>query len=326
MISFKPFKQQHRPPKDSYYPRVAVVLGFYNGNKYLKEQVTSILEQRKVETHLFISDDCSPEHLDIDALDLKPDQQYRVYIGKQPDNKGFAKNFLLSATCIPPEFEYIAFSDQDDIWELDKLERAVSKMDAGDPKTPCLYCSQVTAFSTCETDTPFTFPKFQVEPSFRHALVQSIAPGCTMVLNQPAIELIKKAVFNVKSIPAHDWTCYQLVTGVGGQVFLDQVSKTRYRQHENNQIGANRGLQSLHEKLNRLRNKKLRHWNKENIELISMISEQLTHDNRKCFHHFTEASNSLRLLALLHLFKSKVYRATRLDTFALYIAALLGRA
>ena len=84
-------------------------------------------------------------------------------------------------------------------------------------------------------------PLFRRPPSFRNALVQSLAGGNTMVLNRPARDLVALASRRARFV-SHDWWAYLLVTGAGGAVHYSAKPLVRYRQHAHNLVGANTSL------------------------------------------------------------------------------------
>lgn len=105
-----------------YYTKsVQVVMSTYNGEKYLKEQIDSILSQEGVDVRLYIRDDGSSDRTtDI----LASYQEHKNVKIEKGNNLGFAKSFL-TALDECDEADYYAFSDQDDVWEKDKLSTAI---------------------------------------------------------------------------------------------------------------------------------------------------------------------------------------------------------
>lgn len=100
---------------------VQVVMSTYNGEKYLKEQIDSILSQEGVDVRLYIRDDGSSDRTtDI----LASYQEHKNVKIEKGNNLGFAKSFL-TALDECDEADYYAFSDQDDVWEKDKLSTAM---------------------------------------------------------------------------------------------------------------------------------------------------------------------------------------------------------
>jgi glycosyltransferase involved in cell wall biosynthesis len=103
----------------------------YNGEKYLKEQLFSIIEQKVKPKELVIVDDCSSDKtLDI-LYDLKSISGIEIKIIENKKNIGFRRSFIKGVN--NSSYEWICFSDQDDVWEIDKLfqlEKLINKCDS----------------------------------------------------------------------------------------------------------------------------------------------------------------------------------------------------
>ena len=108
---------------------VAVILGYFNGHTYIREQLKSILQQTHSKIHIYCCDDKSNIPLSIDSLQLNQDEVSKISIVNRSCNLGFTENFLNMLGSIPDKFEYIAFSDQDDIWYENKLEKAITALE-----------------------------------------------------------------------------------------------------------------------------------------------------------------------------------------------------
>jgi hypothetical protein len=117
--------------------------------------------------------------------------------------QGFVKNFL-SLACDPSlSFDFYAYCDQDDVWEPDKLARAVERLSRAPPHIAAMYCSR-TMLIDDEGKTLSYSRAYRRKPSFRNALVQSIASGNTIVFNDAARRLLMVCGSRAK-VPSHDW-------------------------------------------------------------------------------------------------------------------------
>ena len=130
--------------------------------------------------------------------------------------QGFAGNFRSMILDRRIDADCYAFCDQDDIWESDRLESAISWMQAYDAKTPLMFCSR-TATMTETGSLVGHSPLFRRPPSFRNALVQSISGGHTILLNAAARDLLARASAQTGFV-SHDWWAYLIVTAAGGIV------------------------------------------------------------------------------------------------------------
>ena len=108
-------------------PFVSVLMSTYNGEKYIREQIESILNQKKVKVHLLIRDDGSQDStIEIVKEYANKYPNVSVYAGK---NIGIGNSFM-ELLRNAPEADYYAFADQDDVWLDGKLERAIELIKA----------------------------------------------------------------------------------------------------------------------------------------------------------------------------------------------------
>ena len=106
-------------------PKVAVILAAYNGEQFIFEQLSSIADQKNIKVDLYISDDGSSDKT-IEIINKfakkNPSFVIKTFIGPR---KGFVKNFFSILNKIETEYEYYAFSDQDDLWDQYKIYKAI---------------------------------------------------------------------------------------------------------------------------------------------------------------------------------------------------------
>ena len=124
-------------------PRFAILMAAYNGTHYIKEQIESILEQRGVEVHLFISVDLSTD--DTYEVCCKYEQKHQnvTVLNYGESFEGAAKNFYRLIRDVNfSDYEFVALSDQDDFWESTKLAHAVKIINN---YTADAYSSDLTA-------------------------------------------------------------------------------------------------------------------------------------------------------------------------------------
>ena len=139
---------------------------------------------------------------------------------------------------VGPNFDYYAFSDQDDIWEINKIELALKKIKDFNSSKSILYCSRTAYYSEDCLKKMGSSKIFKKKPDFRNALLQNIAGGNTILLNKKARNTIIKTLKSDEFV-SHDWWCYQVIAGSGGEIIYDLNKTLKYRQHNNNLIGKN---------------------------------------------------------------------------------------
>lgn len=303
--------------------KVAVLLCTMHGQEFLDEQLVSIEQQSHANWVVCASDDGS--HDDTHAilerfLTRMGNEKVSIHSGPA---QGFARNFLFLTCGAEKCADYYAYADQDDIWESDKLSRAVECLENIPADTPALYCSRTLLVN--KNGHPIGLsPLFTKPPSFCNALVQNIGGGNTMVFNEAARTLLKK-IGNDTPVVSHDWWAYMVVTGCGGRVFYDSRPTVRYRQHGNNLIGANTDWGARLSRIKWLLRNRFKDWGDINTKALQKIYADLTPENRKIFDLFCEARTRPLLPRLVGLKHAGIYRQTLHGNISLIAAALLNK-
>jgi glycosyltransferase involved in cell wall biosynthesis len=313
------FKYLH-PLMQSDQPSVAILLCTYQGQNYLAEQLESIHAQSHSNWKVWASDDGSTDetNLILEAYQQKwPIDRISIHYGP---GMGFSANFL-SLTCKAGiNADFYAFSDQDDIWKVDKIERAVRWLATIPHNIPALYCSRTTLVDSENKEIGLS-PLFSKPPSFANALAQNIGGGNTMVFNNCARELLREFENN-SPIVSHDWLAYMLVTGCGGKVFYDCNSSLRYRLHPTNLIGSNLSCLASLKRIYLLFQGRYRKWNDLNIAALSKIENKLTPENRQTLKVFAKARKMSLVLRIVYFKRTGIYRQTLLGNVGLIVAAI----
>lgn len=205
--------------------RVYVMLSTYNGEKYLAQQLESILKQRNVEVELVIRDDGSTDR----TIEIIQDYQIRYHniILYQGDNIGYVKSFMWLVThCGYEEHAYYAFSDQDDIWDCSKLEAAVTKIEGVESDQSVLYYSNL---KVVDKNGKFIRLANSWEGRIDKYMISMFIGirGCTMVYNSTLQNLLKDC--EISDISGHD-TYIALTAFWLGKVIYDETPYINYRQ------------------------------------------------------------------------------------------------
>ncbi len=305
------------------FDRVAILLGTLNGQRFLGEQLDSIAAQTLPSWRVWASDDGSHDGT-LAILDHYRTAwaEDRLMLATGP-KRGSTANYLSLVCKAEIKAAYYAFADQDDIWEPDKLARAVAWLDKAPGGAPALYCSRTRLIDEAGRHIGQS-PLFGRPPHFANALVQNICGGNTMVFNNAARALLREAGADV-DVVVPDWWVYMVITGGGGTVFYDPRPTVRYRQHGANMVGANGGwLTSLKRAWLRLQGRS-REWNTRNRHALQGISRLLTPENRQILEeltHFRKQGLPYRLAGLV---RSGIYRQSWFGNLGLFIEALFRR-
>ncbi len=233
-------------------PQIAVCLAAFNGKQHIVQQLKSILDQTQVEVKIYVSVDLSSDNTN-DLVESFSNHDKRVLLLNDGEIYGSAsKNFFnLLRNAQFKEFDYVALSDQDDLWQEDKLSHAVQKIKE---KNIDVYSSNVTAF--WPNGKKKLINKAQAQQQFDY-MFESAGPGCTFVLTQKvALELQQFLIANqekCQQVALHDWFIYAFARSKGYEWFIDSESHMLYRQHADNVVGANVGFKSKWTRWKKLR-------------------------------------------------------------------------
>lgn len=301
--------------------RVSILMATYQGERFLKAQLESFRAQDFTCWDLYVSDDGSTDAtIEIIKKFGMTKAEVRVIEGPR---QGFQRNFMHLIETVPTASEYYAFSDQDDVWSPTRISRAVAWMKAQPQDVPLVYCSRTRNVDEYGREVGFS-PLHQRKPSFKNALVQSIAGGNTMLINRAMIEVLRRVGAEV-AVPSHDWWIYIVATGVGGQVMYDPAPTVDYRQHENNQVGANTGLRAKFTRLRMLIDGQFRGWTEAHMKALRECEHLLTAESQKSLRLFQKVRLAPWPLNLVALLKGGFRRQSSAGNIALVLAVMLKK-
>lgn len=302
--------------------RIAVLLATFDGARYLDEQLASIEAQDVDATIDVIASDDGSKDGTVNLLRGWSGRwqrgEFRIVAGPQ---RGFAENFRSLLTAPMAAADFVAFSDQDDVWMPDKLSAAIRRI--GDANGPALYGSRTQLVD--ERLKPIgRSPLFARPPHFRNALVQSIAGGNTMVLNAKAAALVAMASRRAPFV-SHDWWCYLIVSGAGGLVVYDPEPRIAYRQHGHNAVGHNTGIRARWTRIRRSLRGDFKRWNEINIGGLNACRDLLSAKSIQLLDQFAELRTAGLLRGLYLLRKSAIYRQLPMGNISLALAVILRK-
>ena len=313
-------------PSDSgvHGAQIVILLATWNGAAHLREQLESFRIQTLHPTRLIVSDDGSRDDTrTILAEFAASDPGFVVDIIEGP-RRGGAQNFLHLLQAVPLGTDFIALSDQDDVWLPDKIARGVRLLSRLPADRPALMGGR-SYICDAELHNQRMSSMPRRSPSFCHALVQNFAGGNTMMLNSAGVDLVRAAAAEAGRVVVHDWWIYQIISGVGGDVIFDEVPLLLYRQHGGNQIGANAGVSAKLRRMRWMLSGRFRRWNAINLAALRASSHRFTPENRAIIADFARLQRSGLWDRLAILRRLGLYRQGLEGTLALWLAAVLGR-
>ncbi|WP_454835907.1 glycosyltransferase [Pseudomonas lini] len=229
------------------HPKVAVLLAAYNGMQWIEEQLASILDQSAVDVTVYISIDPSTDGTEAWCAAYAARHSQVIVLPDAGSFGGASRNFFrLIRDVSLDEYDFVAFADQDDVWDIDKLKRATYAIES---RRVDAYSSNVTAFWA--DGRTRLLDKGQPQVAWDY-LFEAAGPGCTYVMKRRLMTQLKASILanwdELQKVSLHDWYCYAYARSHGFSWFIDPLSSMQYRQHEQNQVGANTSISSLIER------------------------------------------------------------------------------
>lgn len=221
---------------DEKFVKVLVLMSVYNGQDFLRQQIDSVLGQIGVDVHILIRDDGSKDD-SVAILREYEAKDSRVEVVAE-NNIGCLASFnrLVSIACQRKDFNYFAFSDQDDIWLPTKLKAGVETLESSNDDEKLLpqmyFCNMMIADDNAQPLFPLR--KYSLKMKRANMLKSNKAAGCTMVFNRTMADVYNERPAEKPSL--HD-TWIMLIALFLGKVYYDPVYRIYYRQHLNNVVG-----------------------------------------------------------------------------------------
>ncbi len=293
--------------------KVAVLISTYNGEKYLKEQLDSILNQTYPNIEIVIRDDGSSDS----TIEIIKEYQQRHdnITFKEGTNIGFIKSFFKLLEIA--NADYYAYCDQDDIWLENKLELAVQLLEGADDSKPNLasdyYDENMNLIGEGEKHKTF---------SFQNSLYECVTQGMTMVINQKAKEII------IENLPEkcffHDWWTYMICSGMGEVLYSDETV-VKYRRFQKNATAEGQNIFKIFlwriEKL--ITDNGMKDIKAQQIEYKKMFYNKLPDENKKLLDIFVQEKYNF-FKAIRKVFYPQKLRRKLIDDIMIRILFLLG--
>ena len=299
-------------------PKVAIIMSTYNGEKYLGQQLESILQQTYRNIDIFVRDDGSTDGT-LAILYKYANKNKNIYI-EQGGNLGFAPSFLKALSGVKG-YDYYAFCDQDDVWLDFKIQRAVEKLEKYPNDQPLLYGSSYDYY-----DMGLNFCEHAKHPkrigSFIGSLSEGLTIGTCMVINSATRELILRA--DPDKIYAHD--CFtNMACSALGKIIYDSKPTIKYRRTGNN--ASPQGYSFFKLQVYRVKNfligLDIQRINQQNQHFIEVFYDELSPEDQKIadlFRGKNTASKQIRKV-----FYPERWRSSLFDEASLRFLFLIGK-
>lgn len=224
--------------------KAVVLLSSYNGEKYIRTQIDSILAQQcHIPFELWVRDDGSTDstHRILDSYAQEGKLQW--YTGS---NLRSAKSFLdLISHC--PGYDFYAFADQDDYWQPNKLESGIRMLES--LECPGLYFANARLVNQDLGDLGRDVYKCNPYYDYYTLVCAGGLLGCTMIFNRALAELLRQAPAP-EQLMMHDFYAAVVCDLFDGKIIYDPKAYMSYRQHGSNVVGVSRSkLQAVKDRI-----------------------------------------------------------------------------
>lgn len=298
---------------------IQILMSTYNGEKYLKEQLDSIINLNEFELiKVLIRDDGSTDGTRDILKEYEEKYDFEIILGT---NIGITRSIFELLKNSDENCKLFALSDQDDIWMKDKFYNVMQKHYNSDNTEPIMYASisEVVSEDIKHIGTTL-IPKKEV--GFYNAMVQNITPGHTQVYNRRLVELLVNKKF--KDVVVVDWWIYLVASGCGKIIFEPKCT-VKHRQHNNNSVGyQNNGVKKLINRIKKLKRKDANSISKQLKSLFDIYGDILKDDYK---NELSLYLNNLQntLSRIQYILKAKVYRQTIIETIIFKILYIIGK-
>jgi glycosyltransferase involved in cell wall biosynthesis len=274
--------------------QIAIIMATYNGQKYLREQINSILENTCRSYELHICDDGSKDQTVAIAKEYEQQFPGTVFVHQNEKNRGVIRNFLCAAQEL--EADYYMFCDQDDVWLSDKIQKTLDFMQKTEGKAANGKETPVVVFGDAKVvdqDLKEICPSFHRHSNLDtskldliHLVMENKLIGCTIMFNRALQQ--KLTVFPEK-IRMHDWWVGLIGAALGEVAYLKEPLLL-YRQHGTNTLGSMTELEYIRKNIHDLGAQRQALYANcyQAGTLLSVYSEEMTPEQRKLMQIFSE--------------------------------------
>ena len=225
--------------------KVNILMATYNGRRYVAKQIESILNQTYQDFRLIVSDDCSTDST-LKILEEYESKDDRIEIFSQGQNLGIVGNFEFLIGKV--RSEYFMFADQDDVWEKDKIEKSIKKLE--EDKLDLVYTDLSVVDSRLNEIAPsywrlkgldYRIKKYN---DFESLYLNNFVTGCTMLVKSKWINDILPLPKESKYV-LHDYWISLIISQKGKIGYIDEPT-VKYRQHKDNKVGSITVSEQMH--------------------------------------------------------------------------------
>lgn len=220
--------------------KIAILMATYNGEKYICQQIDSILSQTCKDWELYIHDDGSTDNTVAVVESYVEKYPDKIHLIDGKSTGGAKYNFFYMFGQV--EAPYYMTCDQDDVWLDKKIELTYDKMLAIEDKAdvPCLVYTELRVVDSELNTIADTMSEYQSldchKRTINQFILQNSVTGCTMMINRALRDKMLR-ITDIDNTIMHDWWAALVAAQFGKTAFIDEAT-ILYRQHGDNSLGA----------------------------------------------------------------------------------------
>ncbi len=273
--------------------RVGIVMATYNSEKFIKEQLDSILSSTHKNIHIYVRDDGSTDNTITIVKGYIEKYPLQIELIQNKKNMGVVRNFLFGV--MKAKEDYIMFSDHDDVWLPYKIKKTLFEMEKAeleDEELPIAVFTDATIVDEKLNSLEKGFyerSRYNLEQmGLSYMLMENKLLGCTIMINKPLKDKIKVLPKNAR---VHDWWVALIASAFGKIVFVEDQTML-YRQHSSNVIGNRNYVKYVLDAMKALKTQKekLRLTEKQAEDFFRIYKKELTKEQKRVVYDFAKLS------------------------------------
>lgn len=273
---------------------VAIVMATYNGERYVGEQIESILKSSYQDFELFIFDDCSKDNTMSILYGYEEQNPSKIHVFRNEENLGLTINFLRAVR--NTTMDYIMFCDQDDVWKPNKIGITLKRMrhmeaQNGKEKPIAVFTDAVVVDKELQVLQNSYSSSHNLNPrktDLSHILMENKLIGCTVMLNAALRKVLQSNPLPTKA-RYHDWWVALIAASMGKIGYVNEGTLL-YRQHGGNIVGGDDFASYVKNRLSSLHDQKeaLRSLYRQAEEFETIYQELLSEESSLIIKRFAE--------------------------------------
>lgn len=216
---------------------VLIMLATYNGEKYIREQIISVINQNYKDWNLVIRDDGSEDRT-IDIIsDYLKDPRIKLFCNKSGEH-GYISNFKELVLLADRGYRYYMFCDQDDIWDTDKISVMLTEATKMAEEQPIIVQADMRIIDAKGEIVYSSFQKIydmKVNKPFADVFFSNRTYGCNILFNAKLFSILQRCMKNEQYVGiGHDILSARIAATCDGSICFIDKSIMSYRRHDNN--------------------------------------------------------------------------------------------